>query len=383
VTSSHIRRPACVLAALALAAGPAACGGKSKQRDKSTASSRTDVVKGLGGGNFDASAIYRHEAPGVVTVLSEFAGQAGQGSGFVVAGNGEIATNAHVVADTAAGRVSRAAHVYVQFLDGNQVPATIVGADPEADVALIKVNPAGLKLTPLPLGTSAHLSVGAPVAAIGSPFGEAQSLSVGVISGTDRTIESLTQFQIPGAIQTDAAINRGNSGGPLVDAGGRVLGINSQIRSSSGGGEGVGFAVPVDAVKRSLDQLRRTGRVAYAYMGVSTKALYPQLAEHFHLSVKRGVYVQTVVPGGPAARAGLRAGTRSERFQGRRYRVGGDVIVKAAGMTMTTDNSLSEAIAPRQLGETVDVEIYRGAERRTLHIKLGKRPLELAPGVLP
>jgi S1-C subfamily serine protease len=273
--------------------------------------------------------------------------------------------------------------VYVQFVDGNQVPATIVGSDPDNDVALIKVKRDGLKLRALPLGTSTNLVVGSPVVAIGSPFGEAQSLSVGVISGLDRTIESLTQFQIPGAIQTDAAINRGNSGGPLVDARGRVLGINSQIRSSSGGGEGVGFAVPVDAVKRSLDELRRTGRVSYAYLGMSLKALYPQLAEHYRLPVKHGVWVQTLVRGGPASRAGLQAGSRTERFQGRRYRIGGDVIVKVAGVAMTTDNSLSEAIAPRRPGETIEVDLYHGTERRTVSVKLGKRPLELSRGVLP
>jgi S1-C subfamily serine protease len=379
-----------VAAAGVLAAGPAACGGGDGGKKGTTTaadsvpSSRADVVKGVNGGSFDASQIYRREAPGVVTVLSEFDGQIGQGSGFVIAGNGEIATNAHVVTDTGGGGgVKRARQVFVQFLDGNQVPGTIVGADPDADVALIKVKPDGLKLRPLPLGSSANLVVGAPVAAIGSPFGEAQSLSIGVISGLDRTIESLTQFQIPGAIQTDAAINRGNSGGPLVDARGRVLGINSQIRSSSGGGEGVGFAVPVDAVKRSLDELRRTGRVSYAYLGLSLKALYPQLAERYHLPVKRGVWVQTLVRGGPAARAGLKAGTRTERFQGRRYRIGGDVLVKVAGVAMTTDNSLSEAIAPHRPGETIEVELYHGTEKRTLSIKLGKRPLELARGVLP
>jgi 2-alkenal reductase len=376
-----------VLTGGALATGLAACGGDGKKHTGATTQaaggSRADVVKSLGGEGFDAGQIYKREAPGVVTVISEFEGQIGQGSGFVVTGNGEIATNAHVVTDTEGGRVSRARHVYVQFLDGNQVPATIVGADPDADVALIKVSPDGLKLRALPLGSSARLVVGSPVAAIGSPFGEAQSLSVGVISGLDRTIESLTEFQIPGAIQTDAAINRGNSGGPLVDVRGRVLGINSQIRSSSGGGEGVGFAVPVDAVKRSLDELRRTGRVSYAYLGVATKALYPQLAEHFRLGVKSGVWIQTEVRGGPAARAGLKAGSRLERFQGRRYRTGGDVIVKVAGTPMTTDTSLSAAIAPRRPGQTIEVELYHGTERRTVSIKLGKRPLELSRSVLP
>ena len=153
----------------------------------------------------------------------------GSGSGFVISGAGEIVTNAHVVTTGTGARIKRASQVYVKFADGNQVPAKIVGFDPNADVALLRINPAGLTLRPLPLGSTANLKVGSPVAAIGSPFGEEQSLSVGVVSATQRSIDSLTGFKIEGAIQTDAAINHGNSGGPLLDASGRVLGINSQI----------------------------------------------------------------------------------------------------------------------------------------------------------
>src|SRR5204862_1426636 len=257
---------------------------------------RVETLKALAGGNFDPQAIYRRSSPGVVTVISEFAGgsanplapeggQAGLGSGFVVSSSGEIATNAHVVTTGEGPSIRRARNVYVQFDDHNQVPATIVGADPNSDVALIRVDPAGLTLRPLPLGASGNLVVGAPVAAIGSPFGEPESLSVGVVSGLDRTIDSLTNFQISGAIQTDAAINRANSGGPLVDARGQVIGTNSQIQSSTGGGEGVGFAVPIDTVKRSLDELRRHGKASYSYLGVSTVAVFPQLARRFGLPV--------------------------------------------------------------------------------------------------
>ena len=150
-----------------------------------------------------------------------------------------------------------------------------MGDDPNADVALLKIDPAGLKLTPLRWAARDDLTVGAPVAAIGSPFGERQSLSVGVISALDRTIESLTAFQIGDAIQTDAAINPGNSGGPLLSARGRVLGINSQIKSTSGGGEGVGFAIPVDTVRRSLRELRENGKVDYGYLGRDVPAAVP------------------------------------------------------------------------------------------------------------
>jgi 2-alkenal reductase len=374
-------------AAALLLIGLAGCGGSSEHSGSSTAASqsgptstsRVEVLKALSGGSFDPQTIYRRSAPGVVTVISEFAGgsanplapqgaQAGLGSGFVVSSKGEIATNAHVVTSGEGGSIRRARHVYVQFADHNQVPATIVGADPNSDVGLIRVDPAGLTLRPLPLGSSGSLVVGAPVVAIGSPFGEPESLSVGVVSGLDRTIDSLTNFQISGAIQTDAAINRGNSGGPLVDAHGAVIGINSQIQSTSGGGEGVGFAVPIDTVKRSLDELRRHGKV-------SSVPVYPQLAQHFGLAVSQGNWVQEVTRGGPAADAGIRAGDKTARFQIRQYRTGGDVIVKAGGRTLTSQDDLGQAIANYRAGQEIALELYRDGRRRTVRVKLGERPL--------
>ena len=193
--------------------------------------------------------------------------------------------------------------MFVEFADGNQVEAKVRGYDPEADIALLEVDPEGLALRPLPLGDSASVKVGTPVAAIGSPFSERQSLSVGVVSAVDRSITGLTAFHIAGAIQTDAAINPGNSGGPLVDADGKVIGVNQQIRTSSGGGEGVGFAVPIDVARRSLAQLREKGEVAYAYLGVESLAIYPQLRERFDLPVAAGAWLQGVVEDGPAEKA--------------------------------------------------------------------------------
>ena len=200
----------------------------------------------------------------------------------------------------------------MEFSDGNRVEARIVGVDLNADVALLKVDPSGLSLTPLPLGSSARIAVGEPVAAIGSPFGERQSLTIGVISAADRNISSLTRFGIGDAIQTDAAINPGNSGGPLLDAKGEVLGINAQIKTNSGGGEGVGFAIPVDAVRRSLRELRADGKVDYAYLGVTTLSLWPQLAERIHATETDGALVQQVEKGSPAQLPAYgRATTRS------------------------------------------------------------------------
>ena len=259
-----MRKVAVFLGAAALAAG--GCGGGSDDNGATadqtgSGPTRVEVIRSIGKpGAFDPARIYKAEASGVVTVTSVFGDAKALGTGFVVSRSGDVATNAHVVTNgQGAGR--QADEVYVQFADGNQVPAKIIGTDPNSDVALLRVDPKGLRLRVLPLGSSNDLKVGAPVAAIGSPFDEPQSLSVGVISALNRSIESLTGFSIAGAIQTDAAINHGNSGGPLVNAGGAVVGINSQIRSTGGGGEGVGFAVPVDTVKRSLSQLRAHGKV--------------------------------------------------------------------------------------------------------------------------
>jgi S1-C subfamily serine protease len=334
---------------------------------------------------FDAQRIYEREAPGVVTVFSVFGGgglldrepeQQGVGSGFVVGEKGEIATNAHVVTDGEGTDLRRASSVYVQFADGNQVQARIVGVDPNSDLALLRIDPAGLTLRPLPLGSSRALKVGAPVAAIGSPYGEPQSLSVGVISGLDRSIESLTGFSIGGAIQTDAAINRGNSGGPLVDARGRVLGINSQIRSTGGGGEGVGFAVPVDTVRSVLAALRRDGEVHYAFLGVQTTPLYPQLAERFGLRVDEGAWVQEVTKGGPADDAGIRDGDDRERFQARSYAVGGDVITRVQGTRVGDPEELSASLEDFRPGDLVTLTVLRGGDERAVRVRLRERPRE-------
>jgi len=376
--------PAAALAAAALAAAGCGGGGKATRTvNAQTTTTRVEVLQDAGrartGSAFDPSAVYRRESPGVVTIISTglgAGGQSGLGSGFVISGAGEIATNAHVVTSGEGAAIRKAGQVFVRFKDDNQVAAKIVGFDPFADVALLKVDPAGLTLRPLPLGSAGDLSVGAPVAAIGSPFGEAQSLSVGVISALDRSIESLTGFATVGAIQTDAAINHGNSGGPLLDARGRVLGINAQIQTTSGEGSGVGFAVSVDTVKRSLSQLRRDGRARYAYLGVSTSPIYPQLAQNFHLPVQHGAWVQGVTPGGPSDHAGLRAGDHSERFQDSQYRVGGDVIVAVAGRPVREDDDVAKALGRLAPGTDVDLQVLRDGKRRTLRVKLGERPLD-------
>jgi S1-C subfamily serine protease len=348
------------------------------------------VVEGLGrNGGFDPAAIYDRLSPGVVTILSIFGGgtsllddggEGGQGSGFVIDGDGYIATNAHVVTTERGDSTVKADQVFIEFSDGNRVPAEIVGEDPNADVALLKVDPPGLSLTPLRLGRSDTIAVGEPVAAIGSPFGERQSLSIGVISALDRTIQSLTQFEIGDAIQTDAAINPGNSGGPLLDAEGRVIGINAQIKSQSGGGEGVGFAIPVDAVRRSLDELRETGRVDYGYLGVETLTIWPQLADRLDLGVETGALVQDVVDGSPAEDAGIEAGADEITFQGQsRIATGGDLIVGVNDKELTREHDLADEISDHSAGDTVRLTLIRDGDRRTVEIELGKRPARATP----
>jgi S1-C subfamily serine protease len=387
-----VRRALAGVAAAVLVAAPGCAGGDDDQGGSSAqptkvTTTRVQVVEGLGGKNgsaFDPAAIYDRLSPGVVTILSIFdgggnlledGGEGGQGSGFVVDGGGYIATNAHVVTSETRSSTKRADSVYVEFFDGNRVPADIVGDDPNADVALLKVNPAGLSLTPLKLGDSAALTVGQPVAAIGSPFGERQSLSVGVVSALDRTIRSLTRFQIGDAIQTDAAINPGNSGGPLLDADGRVIGINAQIQSQSGGGEGVGFAIPVDAVRRSLRELRRKGHVDYGYLGVETLTVWPQLAERLGLKVKTGALVQDVVADSPADKAGLRAGDDTISFQGQtNITSGGDLVVDVDGKPLTRAHDLADEISLHGPGDRVRLTLFRDGERRTVDVELGTRP---------
>jgi S1-C subfamily serine protease len=344
---------------------------------------RVKVVEGIGSqGGFDPQTIYKRLAPGVVTVISSNGvsdNQAGLGSGFVLDGEGYIATNAHVVRGQAP-KLARASTVYVKFADGNRVPAKVEGDDLNADVALLKVNPAGLTLTPLALGSSSRLSVGSPVAAIGSPFGESQSLSIGVISATGRDIESLTAFKIGNAIQTDAAINHGNSGGPLLNSRGQVIGINSQIESTGGGGEGVGFAVPVDTVRRSLDELRAKGKVDYAYLGVTTQELYPQLAQKLGLDTQHGALVASIEPSGPAAKAGILPGEGKTEFQGQKdIPTGGDAIVAVDGRPITESSDLPNLISLKGPGDKVRLTILRGKQRRTVTVTLAPRPNKPAP----
>ncbi|HWA53163.1 MAG TPA: trypsin-like peptidase domain-containing protein [Solirubrobacterales bacterium] len=369
--------------AAALAIALAGCGGSDNGGANSSAQVTTvteavpQVAVQTAEHGFDPAKVFREASPGVVTIRSVFRGEGGsaEGSGFVLDSSGKIVTNAHVVTDESTGSRKTAKEVFIEFPDRNTVPAKIVGFDPFADVALLEIEPDGFKLHPLQLGDDNDLVVGQPVAAIGSPFGEQQSLSVGVVSATDRSVESLTKFQIEGAIQTDASINPGNSGGPLLDAGARVLGINEQIETNSGSNSGVGFAVPVSAIKRSVAQLEEKGEAEYAYIGVTIQSVYPQLADKLHLDTDHGGLISEVISGGPADKAGLRGGDSRLTFQAIPYETGGDVILSVDGHPIVQPEDLARLISLHQPGDTVRVEILRdGNQHEEVDVTLGKRP---------
>lgn len=334
------------------------------------------VLVGAASGGFDPAAVYEERSPGVVTIYAFFGAEGDtrgstQGSGFVVSADGHVLTNAHVITNAGDGDgapVRGARRLYVEFQDLDRVPAEIVGWDLFNDVGVIRIDPKAHVLAPLPLGDSARVSVGEPVAAIGSPFGNQNSLAVGVVSATGRSIPSLTSgYAIADAIQIDAPINHGNSGGPLLDARGHVIGINAQINSDSGEAEGVGFAVPVNSARRSLEQLVSTGRVAYAYVGVRTEDVTPALARRFGFAAERGALISEVRPGGPAEAAGLRGGSRRVLFNGRAVTVGGDLVVAIGGVPVESADDLVRLVAEEYLpGQTVAFTVLRGGKTRAV-----------------
>jgi S1-C subfamily serine protease len=383
-----------LLAALSAALIATGCGGGGD--DSSTAASAPtstqQVVIQSSDSSFNPAQIYKDVSPGVVTITSVFdssgssvlgsgGAQAGQGSGFVVDKDGDIVTNAHVVTSgghlNGGGTPREAKQVFVEFGDRNRVPAEVVGFDADADVALIKVDPDGLDLEPVSLSNRSAFAVGEAVAAIGSPFGEDQSLSIGVISATDRTVEGLTNFGIDNAIQTDASINPGNSGGPLLDSKGEVIGINEQIASSSGSNSGVGFAIPVTSVRYSLDQLRRDGEVEYAFLGVTSESLYPQLAEHLGIDSDSGALITDVVKGSPADDAGLKGSTGETTFQLQHVKTGGDLVIAVDDEPVFQNNDLSELIAQHEPGDTVKLDVIRDGDHAQVNVTLGSRPADV------
>jgi S1-C subfamily serine protease len=347
------------------------------------ASRNQPTARPLSGNGFDPARIYGARSAGVVTIHALFDGNpeerhTSQGSGFVVSSQGIILTSAHVVTtagESASKSPKGAARVFVGFKDGDRVRARIVGWDTFDDVGVLRIDPVAHALTAVPLGDSSNVVVGEPVAAMGSPFGNEDSLAVGVVSANARTIDALTsQYRVTDAIQTDAPITHGNSGGPLFDARGRVIGINAQINSESGDSEGVGFAIPINAAKRSMRQLLASGRVAYGYVGVTTEDLTPSIARHLGYKVEQGAIVVEVRDGSPGDRAGLRGGNGQEIFNGQRITKGGDVITAIDGHKVRSADDVVRSVAYRLPGQVVRVTVVRDGRRTELRVKLGERP---------
>jgi S1-C subfamily serine protease len=315
--------------------------------------------------------IYDRAAPGVVQITTS-AGVSGTptalGSGFVVDKAGHIVTNFHVV--------DGAGQIRVSFSNRDTVEAELVGTDPSTDLAIVRVDANASALTPLPLGNSDQVRVGDPVVAIGNPFGLDRTATAGIVSALQRLITAPNQFTIDHVIQTDAPINHGNSGGPLLNTRGQVIGVNTQIETGgvSDGNVGIGFSVPSNTVKDVLAQLLQTGRVDHAYLGIGGQAVNADLAEQYNLPVKAGVLVEEVHTESGASQAGLQSGETRVVAAGETYILGGDIIVALDGTKTDSIQQLRDAVAAHKPGDKVEVSIYRDAAKTSVTVTLGRQP---------
>jgi S1-C subfamily serine protease len=329
--------------------------------------------------------IYRATAPGVVHVetttrvpasndpffgnpFGETQTQRALGSGFVIDKAGHIVTNYHVVRGASA--------IQVSFSNNERYKAKLLGVDPSTDIAVLKVGVKARALKVLPLGNSDSVRVGDQVIAIGNPFGLDRSVTAGIVSAVQRRIEAPNSLSISHVIQTDAALNHGNSGGPLLNAQGDVIGVNAQIETGgvSQGNVGIGFAIPINTVKDVVAQLIRHRKVEHPFLGIEGKTLTPTIARLFHLPVNAGVLVATVRKGSGAAAAGLEPATSEVTVEGETWPAGGDVIVKVDGQPVPTVERLIDLIASKKPGERIRLEIVRGTSRKAVTAKLGRQP---------
>jgi len=317
--------------------------------------------------------IYRQASPAVANILTKATEYdffmdpvpvEGAGSGFVIDPRGYILTNFHVVAGAQT----------IEVILGNQsrYPGKFVGADQRNDVALVKIDPKGKQLVALPLGDSAALQVGQKVLAIGDPFGFQSTLTTGVVSALGRTVQTSETTFIDEAIQTDASINRGNSGGPLINTHGEVIGINSAIYTPSGTTAGIGFAIPINTAKLIANDLMTEGKVRRAYLGVVTRPVAGWLAEALDLPVQDGLLVEQTSKGSPAATAGIRGGDRLAQAGMQRIYIGGDVIVALDGQKVSNQFDINLILNRKRPGDSVTVTLYRGAKKMDVPVKLGE-----------
>src|ERR1700747_1358324 len=316
--------------------------------------------------------VYRQVSPAVANILTKATEYdffmdpvpvEGAGSGFGICGKGYILTNFHVVQE--------AQSIEVVLGDQSRYPAKFIGADQRNDVALVKIEPKGKRLVALTLGDSSALQVGQKVLAIGNPFGFQSTLTTGVVSALGRTVQTGQKTLIDEAIQTAAAINRGNSGGPLINTHGEVIGINSAIYTPSGTTAGIGFAIPINTAKSIAHDLITDGRVHQAFLGVETIPINESFAEALGLPAQEGLLVQTTAGGGPAAAAGIKGVDRVAQAGMRRFYIGGDVITAIDGQKVTSPLDVNLALNKKRPGDTVNVTLFRGGKKMDLQIKLG------------
>jgi len=385
-------KPLAALAAAALLGGSVALGGawalggfdEQAAAVEATPISQSPGASSSGASSIDVGAIYRSGGPAVVQITSTSQGEPGTdafgnvvpgqaqralGSGFVIDKEGHIVTNYHVV--------QGAADIEVSFSNQDTVTATLVGTDPSTDLALLEVDVDAQALTPLALADSDQVEVGDPVVAIGNPFGLERTVTAGIVSALQRQVRAPNNFTIDHVIQTDAPINSGNSGGPLIDADGRVIGVNSQIETANGAGGnvGIGFAVPSNTVKSVVAQLLDDGKVDRAYLGVTLQEVDEDVASVLKLPADRGVLVGSVQPGSPAAKAGIEGGETQVVVAGESYQVGGDMIVAVDGEDVTSVDELREVVAAHEPGDSVKVTVVRSdGDRETLTVELGRIP---------
>ncbi|MDE3109737.1 MAG: trypsin-like peptidase domain-containing protein [Acidobacteriota bacterium] len=318
--------------------------------------------------------IYKQASPAVANIVTRMVQYdfflnpvpvEGAGSGFLIDTEGHILTNYHVVAG--------AQTIQVTLGDQSRYIAKLIGADSRNDIALMQISARGRNLVPLPLGDSRDLVVGQRVLAIGNPFGFQSTLTTGVISSLGRTVQTDENTFVDQAIQTDAAINRGNSGGPLLNTHGQVIGINSAIFSPSGTTAGIGFAIPINTAKRVAEQLITNGRVVHATLGVSGRALWPGLAQALNLSVNQGIMIEDVLRGGPAAQAGIRGGNRVVLAGLQQLRVGGDILIAIDGKPLADPGDLTLLLNRAHPGDLVTLTIVRDGKRMDVRVKLGEQ----------
>ncbi len=314
--------------------------------------------------------IYQRVSPSVVniSVMARNPLDSSLASGFVYDTHGHIVTNHHVIQD--------AERIWVTFFDRTRVEAEVIGSDADSDLAVLKVDYPAELLNPVQLGDSANVKVGQRAIAIGNPFGQEWTMTTGIISAIGRVFPQQSGFSIAEIIQTDAAVNPGNSGGPLLDSQGRVIGVNTFINSPVPGSVGVGFAVPVDLVKQVVPQLIATGHYAHPWLGITGRTIIQELVEALDLPVSQGVLVEEVDPEGPSRKAGLQGGTREvmiEEFSAS-VKAGGDIIIAIDGVPVRSMDDIITYLQHTVVGQTVDLTILRDGREMHLEVVLGERP---------